>query len=36
MPVDSKVNKMQFSFEGEITEQVKEQDVSFLLFLERI
>lgn len=35
LPVDSKVNKMQFSFEGKITEQVKEQGMSLLLlFLE--
>lgn len=36
MPMDSKMNMGQFYLEGkitEITEQVKEQSVSFLLFL---
>lgn len=36
MLMDFKVNKIQLSFEGEITGQVKERSVNFLLFLERL
>lgn len=31
MPVDSEVNNMQFSIEGEITQQGKEQVVNFFV-----